>query len=149
MKAPPTAHHINTHMHRPVNIACKHINFNYFLIWFTRTCTKLADLITVRCTVLHGEWRDDLDIQIYSLRHGLVYGLDAVAHGKLVHDFLLQLIEVNLPGIVSLSRWDFHHAASLHISQEVKDVLQWKMLSKSAVLKEVNNCWRKHLTYNK
>lgn len=78
----------------------------------------------MRCTALHGEWRDNLDIQIYSLRHGLVYGLDAVAHGELVHDFLLHLIEVHLPGIVSLSRWDFYHAASLHISQEVEDVLQ-------------------------
>lgn len=50
-----------------------------------------------------------------NLRHGLVYGLDAVAHGELVHDVLLHLIKVNLPRIVSLSRWDLHHATSLHI----------------------------------
>lgn len=63
-----------------------------------------------------------------SLRHGLVYGLDAIAHGELIHDVLLHLVKVNLPRIVSLSHWDLHHAASLHIGREVERVLQRKRL---------------------
>lgn len=64
-----------------------------------------------------------------SLRHGLVYGLNAVSHGKLIHDFLMHLFKVHLPCIVSLSTWNFDHTASLDISREVKDVLWGKMLN--------------------
>lgn len=123
--------HTYTHTHRPLNIACKHINFKCFLIWFTCTRPNLANNT--------GSWRDKVDIQRHNLRHGLVYGLDAVAHGKLVHDVLLHLIEVNLPGIVSLRRWDFYHAASLHIRWVVEDVLQGKRW-------EDKQCSRKSIT---
>lgn len=70
-----------------------------------------------------------MQIQTLSLRHGLVYGLNAIAHGEFIHHFLLHLIKVNLPRIISLSHWNLHHAASLYISREVECVLQRKMLS--------------------
>ncbi|TNN72095.1 hypothetical protein EYF80_017672 [Liparis tanakae] len=41
-------------------------------------------------------------------------GLDAVAHGELVHDVLLHLAIVNLPRVVALRRRDRHGAAALH-----------------------------------
>lgn len=64
-----------------------------------------------------------------SLRHGLVDGLNPVAHGKLVHDFLMHLFKVNLPRIVSLSNRDFDHAPSLNVGREVKDVL-WRNIKR-------------------
>lgn len=77
-----------------------------------------------------------LDNQTRGLRHGLVYGLDAVAHGEFVHDFLLHLIEIHLPGIISLSHRDFHHAVSLHIGREVEDVLQRGVNKQQQCLRE-------------
>lgn len=55
-------------------------------------------------------------------RHRLVDALNAVAHGKLVNEFLAGRIEVDLPGIVALRLWQSHHTAVL-LAQTVEEVL--------------------------
>lgn len=56
-------------------------------------------------------------------RHGLVNGLDTIAHGKLIHDLLGCLIIVHLPGIITLGVWNLHDPIVLHVCHEVEQVL--------------------------
>lgn len=100
--------HRRAHTHIHVH---KHIQINYFLIRFFRP---------------HAPGRRPYKrrVETRSLRHGLVDGLHAVAHGELVHDLLVKLVKVDLPGVVALRRRDFHHAASLHVGGEVEHVLR-------------------------
>lgn len=49
-------------------------------------------------------------------RHGLVDGLNPIAHGKLIHYFLSHIIKVDFPRIVSTSLWNFYHTLTKYIS---------------------------------
>lgn len=103
--------------------ACK-----YYL--YTHSFQVFPDSIYSNMHTARVQRMTNLYILMDSLRHRLVYRLDAIAHGKLIHDVLMHLVKVNLPCIISLSHWDFDHAASLHIGREVEDVLQAKILNK-------------------
>lgn len=57
-------------------------------------------------------------------RHGLIYGLDAIAHGKFIHNFLGCLIKVHLPCIVPSSLWDPDSSTALNVCEVMEKVLQ-------------------------
>lgn len=57
-------------------------------------------------------------------RHGLVYRFYSITHSKLVHNLLRCLFEVDLPGVVTFSIWDLHHAVVLKIRHIVEEILQ-------------------------
>lgn len=56
-------------------------------------------------------------------RHGLVDGLDAVAHSKLVCNLLRHIVKVDLPAIVSAGFGDPDSALTQHVGGVVKQVL--------------------------
>lgn len=56
-------------------------------------------------------------------RHGLVDGLDAVAHRKLVHDFLRHVVKVDLPGVVAADFGDSDRALTVDVGGVVEQVL--------------------------
>jgi len=56
-------------------------------------------------------------------RHGLVDGLDPVAHGKLVHYFLGHVVVVDPPGVVPAGLRDFHRALAEHVGRVVEQIL--------------------------
>lgn len=60
-------------------------------------------------------------------RHGLVDGLDAVAHGELIHDLLRHVIKVDLPGVVSAGFGDLDSALTEDIGGVVEQVLHRKV----------------------
>lgn len=62
--------------------------------------------------------------EISDSRHGLVDRLNPVAHGKLIYDFLGDVIKVNFPPIVSTRFWNSHCALTQHISRVVEQVLR-------------------------
>jgi hypothetical protein len=64
---------------------------------------------------------NNVKIRKYS-RHGLVDGLDAISHGKLVNNFLGRRVEVYFPSVVTLRLGQFHSAAIL-FAQMVEYVL--------------------------
>ena len=39
------------------------------------------------------------------IRHGLIYGFNAISHGKLVDDLLTRFFKVNLPAIITFGTW--------------------------------------------
>lgn len=57
-------------------------------------------------------------------RHGLVDGLDAVAHGKLVRNLLRYIVKVDLPAVVSAGFGDPDSALTQHVGGVVEQVLQ-------------------------
>ena len=58
-----------------------------------------------------------------ALRHGLIYGLNAIAHGKFIHNFLGSLIKVHLPRIVSSSLRDLDSSTALNVREVMDEVL--------------------------
>lgn len=60
-------------------------------------------------------------------RHGLVDGLDTVAHGELIHDLLRHVVKVDLPGVVSASFGDLDGALTEDIGGVVEQVLHRKV----------------------
>lgn len=56
-------------------------------------------------------------------RHGLVDGLDTVAHGELVHDLLRHVVKVDLPRVVSASFGDPDGALTEDVGGVVEQVL--------------------------
>ena len=59
-----------------------------------------------------------------NIRHGLVDGLHAIAHGKLIYYFLWSLLEVNLPCIIPFGIRDLHYTIVLDIGHIVEEVLR-------------------------
>lgn len=70
-------------------------------------------------------WRSRSALEVAShSRHGLVDGLDAVAHRKLVHDFLRHVVKVDLPGVVAADFGDFDRALTVDVGGVVEQVLR-------------------------
>lgn len=57
--------------------------------------------------------------QAMEVGHGLVDWLDAETHGKLLHQFLRRLVEVNLPALFSFGRGRKLHPAVMDLLREV------------------------------
>lgn len=60
----------------------------------------------------------------FNSRHGLIYRFHSITHSKLIHNLLWCLFEVDLPGIITFSIWDFHHTVVLKICHIVEEILQ-------------------------
>lgn len=63
----------------------------------------------------------------------MIYGFDSVTHSELVHNLLRCLLKIDLPGIVTFSVGDLHHAAILKVCHIMKKILQEKQS------KQINN----------
>lgn len=70
-------------------------------------------------------------------RHGLVDGLDTVAHRKLIHDFLRHVVKVDLPRVVSSHLWDFDGALTEDVGGVVEQVLHREVRNVSVIVGNV------------